>query len=197
MKKKNLNKSTLFAGAGLLNYITFLFLSLFYAVKSFTVIPVHCWVATSMWWLVCQVEVLWRWMSQTLEDGFFFTFFFNLGVRGDSKEKKKGKQEVEDKEEREWMSCSRGEQHWDPVHYGRQQLVEKEKGEEKRGRISHGGFECKQFLHSILFRETILQSSSSLVEHWTHLLSKTECRNQRPRGAALQGENMDRVAMMC
>lgn len=56
--KKNQIKSTLFAGAGRLNYITFLFLSLFYAVKSFMVIPVNCWVATSTWWLVCQVEVL-------------------------------------------------------------------------------------------------------------------------------------------
>ena len=64
------NKSTSSAGAGLLNYITFFVLSLFYAVKSFIVIPVHCWVATSTRWLVCQAEVLWRRMSQTPGDGF-------------------------------------------------------------------------------------------------------------------------------
>lgn len=58
-KKRNFQiKSTLSAGAGLLDYITFFLLSLFYAVKSFIVIPVHCWVATSMWQLVCQVDLL-------------------------------------------------------------------------------------------------------------------------------------------
>lgn len=41
------------------------------AVKSFIRFPVHCWVATSTQrWPVCQGDVLRRWTSQTLVDGF-------------------------------------------------------------------------------------------------------------------------------
>lgn len=59
-------------------------------------------------------------------------------------------------------------------------------GEEEKkeggGHISHGGFEYKQFLPSILFRATMLAlKAAAPVEHSTHLLNKTECRNQRRR----------------
>lgn len=113
------------------------------------------------------------------------------------REKKKTKQEVEDKGEEEddelWRAKAR-----DPVRDGRQQLGRKEK-KEGGGHISHGGFEYKQFLPSILFRATMLAlKAAAPVEHSTHLLNKTECRNQRRRvGPADRGKIWIFVAAVC
>ncbi|CAJ1066189.1 Hypothetical predicted protein [Xyrichtys novacula] len=92
------------------------------------------------------------------------------------------------------------ERGWDPSGWTAAAVVNKKRGGKKGGCISHGGFECKQFLLGMQARPAILLlCSSGSTEHSTHLLNKIECQSrssQRLRAAALQGGNMDFVAAM-
>lgn len=187
-------KSTLSAGAGLLDYITFFLLSLFYAVKSFIVIPVHCWMVTSTQWLVCQVDVLWRWTSQMLGVGFVISVLEETPRRG------RRNRSTKTKRRRKRKNSDRGERGWDPVYDGRQQL-----GWKKRRRKREPSVmvilninNLQSTWHPVLTHNAALKLQ--LKGTFNSSTKQNQCQNQRiqrVREAVWQTGNMDFIAILC